>query len=134
MGALAGLGAFALYFIISLAFLLIFKFVYLKVTPYDEIKLIREEQNMAAAVALSGSLIGYCLAIASAASNSVSILDFTIWSVVALAAQIIAYLLVRFVIMPKIVERIENNELPAGVLLGATSVCVGLLNAACMTY
>jgi len=40
----------------------------------------------------------------------------------------------RFTFMPKIAERIQNNEVSAGVMLGAMSVAVGLLNAACMSY
>jgi putative membrane protein len=36
--------------------------------------------------------------------------------------------------MPKIAERIEQNEVSAGIMLAALSIAVGLLNAACMTY
>ena len=53
---------------------------------------------------------------------------------VALVAQTLAFLIVRFVFMPKIVSRIENNEVSAGVILAAVSISVGMLNAACMTY
>lgn len=132
--SLAGLGSFALYFGLSIVFLLIFKFVYIRITPYDEWKLVKEEQSIAAALTLSGAFIGYSLAIASAASNSVNLIDFAIWGVVALIAQVIAYAIVRFGFMPKLVERIKNNEIPAGVVMGSMSIAIGLLNAACMTY
>ncbi|KMV29802.1 DUF350 domain-containing protein [Photobacterium swingsii] len=132
--SLAGLGAFLLYFSLSLVFLMLFKFVYVRFTPYDEWKLVKEDQNTAAAIALSGSVLGYSLAIAGAASNSVNLIDFAIWGLVALAAQLVAFVIVRFGFMPKIVERIEAGEIPAGILMAATSVSVGLLNAACMTY
>lgn len=132
--SLAGLGAFLLYFILSLAFLMLFKVVYVRFTPHDEWKLVKDGQNIAAAIGLSGSIIGYCLAIAGAASNSVNLLDFAIWGVVALLAQLIAFYLLRFGFMPRIVERIEAGEIPAGIMMAATSVSVGLLNAACMTY
>ncbi len=131
---LAGFPYFLLYFSVSIMFVLAFKFVYIKLTPYDEWHLIKEEQNTAAAVALSGALVGYCLAIAGAASNSVSIIDFMLWGIVALLAQLIAFGIVRFILIPKVSERIENNELPAGIVLAAVSVSVGVLNAACMTY
>ena len=78
--------------------------------------------------------LGFSLALASAASNSVSLIDFAIWGFVALIAQSIAFLIVRFIFMPKVVERIKQNEMSAGIMLGGTSVAVGLLNAACMTY
>ncbi|MGF1877621.1 DUF350 domain-containing protein [Photobacterium frigidiphilum] len=132
--SLAGLGSFFLYFLMSLAFLMLFKFVYVRITPHDEWKLVKEDKNIAAAIALAGSIIGYSIAIASAASNSVNLIDFAVWGIVALLAQLIAFVIVRFGFMPKIVERIEAGEVPAGILMAATSVSVGLLNAACMTY
>ncbi|EAS45428.1 DUF350 domain-containing protein [Photobacterium profundum] len=132
--SLAGLGSFLLYFSMSLAFLMLFKFVYVRITPHDEWKLVKEDKNIAAAIALAGSIIGYSIAIAGAASNSVNLVDFAVWGIVALLAQLIAFVIVRFGFMPKIVERIEAGEIPAGILMAATSVSVGLLNAACMTY
>ncbi|MGL4268209.1 MAG: DUF350 domain-containing protein [Plesiomonas sp.] len=134
MALLAGLGSFALYFFTALIMLMIFKSVYVRITPYDEWTLVKGEKNIAAAVTLAGAFIGYSLAIASAASNSVSLFDFIVWGVVALFAQIIAFLIVRFGLMPSFVERINNNEIGAGIVMAGMSVSVGLLNAACMTY
>ncbi|MDF4871655.1 DUF350 domain-containing protein, partial [Vibrio parahaemolyticus] len=57
-----------------------------------------------------------------------------VWGVVAMLAQIIAFAIVRFILLPKVAERIEKDELPAGIVLAAVSVSVGVLNAACMTY
>ncbi len=132
--SLANLGSFALYLGLSILFLMLFKFVYIRITPYDEWQLLKEENNIAAALTLSGAFIGYSLAIASAASNSVNLLDFAIWGVIALIAQVVAFLIVRFGFMPKLVERIQNNEIPAGIVMGSMSISIGLLNAACMTY
>ena len=67
-------------------------------------------------------------------ANSASLVDFVVWGVVAIVAQVIAFLLLRFTFMPKIAERIINNEISAGTILAAISIAVGLLNAACMTY
>ncbi|EPJ45411.1 MAG: hypothetical protein OFPII_27750 [Osedax symbiont Rs1] len=132
--SLLGLIDFAIYFGVSIALLLVFKFVYTLVTPQDEWKLVKEEQNTAAAIGFMGAVIGFALALASAASNSESLADYVIWGVVALVAQTIAFAMVRFVFMPKIVQRINDNEVSAGIVLGGTSIAVGLLNAACMTY
>ncbi|MGV7961230.1 DUF350 domain-containing protein [Photorhabdus tasmaniensis] len=125
---------FGLCFGLALVFFIVFKFIYVMVTPQDEWKLIKEEKNTAAAVSLGGALVGYTIAIASAASNSVGMTDFMMWGVVALLAQIAGFFIVRIFMMPKIVSRIENNEIPAAVVLAAVSISVGLLNAACMTY
>ena len=134
MHSLAGLGSFALYFGLSIVFLFIFKLAYALVTPHDEWKLVKEEKNVAAAIGFGGAIIGFAIALGGAASNSVALLDFTVWALVALIAQSLAFALLRFSFMPKIAERINNNEVSAGVMLASMSVAVGLLNAACMTY
>lgn len=54
---LAGFPNFLLYFSVSIIFVLAFKFIYVKLTPYDEWHLIKEKQNTAAAIALSGALL-----------------------------------------------------------------------------
>jgi len=125
---------FAIYFAISMAFLVVFKVVYTFVTPHDEWKLIKEEQNTAAAIGFGGAIVGFAIAVAGAASNAVSIVDFATWGGIALVAQTMAFVLVRFGFMPRIVERIEKNEISAGIMLAATNISVGLLNAACMSY
>lgn len=128
------IGNFALYFGISIVFLIVFKFLYTLVTPHDEWQLIKENQNVSAAIGFGGALVGFALALASAASNSVSIVDFAIWGGIALIAQCLAFAIVRYGFMPRIVERIEKNELSAGIMLGTMNIAIGLLNAACMTY
>jgi putative membrane protein len=125
---------FSLYFGVSLLFLVIFKYVYKFITPHDEWKLIKEEKNTAAAIGFGGAIVGFAIALSGAASNSVSLVDFAIWGLVAFVAQSIAFALVRFGFMRTIIERIEANEISAGIMLAATTIAVGLLNAACMTY
>ena len=134
MHSLAGLDNFALYFGLSIVFLVIFKLVYALVTPHDEWKLVKEEKNVAAAIGFGGAIIGFAIALGSAASNSVAVVDFAIWALVAVIAQSLAFAILRFSFMPKIAERINNNEVSAGVMLASMSIAVGLLNAACMTY
>jgi putative membrane protein len=132
--SIAGLANFALYFVISIALLFMFKIIYAFVTPHDEWKLVKEEKNLAAAVGFGGAMIGFSIALAGAATNSLSIVDFVIWGAVAIIAQSLAFALLRFTFMPKIAERINQNEVSAGTMLAAMSVSVGLLNAACMSY
>ncbi|MGO4893870.1 DUF350 domain-containing protein [Flavobacterium sp. W21_SRS_FM6] len=132
--SIAGLGNFALYFAISIALLFVFKIIYAFVTPHDEWKLVKEDKNIAAAVGFGGAMIGFSIALAGAATNSLSLIDFIIWGIVAILAQSVAFALLRFTFMPKIAERINQNEVSAGTMLAAMSISVGLLNAACMTY
>ena len=132
--SLIGLIDFASYFGVSIILLLAFKVVYTLITPQNEWKLVKEQSNSAAAIGFMGAVLGFSLALASAVSNSHSLLDFVVWGVIGLIAQTIAFAIVRFIFMPKIVQRINDNEISAGIVLGGTSIAVGLLNAACMTY
>ncbi len=125
---------FSLYFGMSLIFLVFFKYVYKFITPHDEWKLIKEDKNIAAAIGFGGAIVGFAIALGGAASNSVSLIDFATWGIVAFVAQSLAFALVRFGFMRTIIKRIEANEVSAGIMLAATSIAVGLLNAACMTY
>lgn len=131
---LAALGNFSAYIGTSIVALLIFKYLVVLITPYNEWKLIKEQKNTAAAIALGGSVVGYAIAISGVLRNAVNFYDFITWSVVALITQIIMITIVRFVFMPKFVARIENDETGAAVIAAAMYIAVGLLNAGCMTY
>ncbi|TDJ64124.1 MAG: DUF350 domain-containing protein [Proteobacteria bacterium] len=128
---LADLQDFLAFFGVAVILTIIFVGVYSTVTRHNEIKLIKEKST-AAAIAFSGSLIGFAMPLASAMMNSVTILEMVVWGVIALIVQIVVYLLVRLP-MPRISERITANEVAAGIWLGATSLVGGILNAASMT-
>jgi putative membrane protein len=124
--------AFLVAFVVAGRFTVVFKLIYQWVTPYDETKLIREG-NVAAALALGGALVGYVLPLASALSNTVTLLEFCAWAALAGVLQIAAFTLVRVVVMKDVTARIEKGEVAAGVYLMSISLAVGVLNAACMT-
>ena len=105
--------------------------IYMWVTPHAEITLIREN-NMAASLAIGGSLLGFCLPLASAIASSGSLADVVVWGIVALLVQIVIFYFVRLPI-PKISERIEKGEMASGLWLGGASLAGGVLNAASMT-
>lgn len=128
-----GAGHFILAFGLACLFLAIFKRVYQWSTPYDEATLIREG-NIAASIALGGAIIGFALPLASALTQTIDPLEFTVWALLAGAIQIIASLVVRRVIVRDMVQRIEAGNVASAAYLAATAVGVGLLNAASMTY
>jgi putative membrane protein len=136
MSDLHGFGGNALAFLVAFVaaglFTVAFKVIYQWVTPYNEGKLIREG-NTAAALALGGALVGYVLPLASALSNTVSLIEFCAWAALAGVIQIAAFTLVRMTVMKDVTSRIEKGEIAAGVYLMSISLAVGLLNAACMT-
>jgi putative membrane protein len=112
--------------------LISYLFIYIRLTPYSEIDLIRKG-NIAAACSLSGTLIGYALALSSAIRLSVSMLDMVLWGFFALIVQLVAYLFIRFIFLPDIKSKILGNNIAAGIITGAISSAFGLINAAAMT-
>jgi len=129
---LAGLPQFFAYFISALILTFLYAFIYSKLTPHKEWSLIKDNVP-AAAIAFSGSLLGFVIALASAMSNSVNLIDCWLWGVVALVVQLATFFCVRL-FMPRISERLANNEMAAGTWLAAASLGAGILNAASLTY
>ncbi len=125
------LSEFLIFFVVASALALFFVFVYTRVTRHNELALIKENST-AAAVAFSGSLIGFALPLASTMINSVNVIELVLWGVIALIVQVLVYLLIRLP-MPRISERIEADEVAAGIWLGTCSIVAGILNAASMT-
>ena len=130
--SLQGLDEFLVYFGLCIGFVVLFLAIYLHITPYREIALIREG-NSAAAASLSGTLIGFVLPLASAVEHSVNPYDLAIWATIALVVQLLVYLATR-VVLPGIGRDIPAGKVASGVFLGAVSVSAGILNAASMSY
>lgn len=82
----AGFDDFLIYLGIAAVLLAVFVSVYVRITPYREIALIRDG-NMAAAFSLSGTIIGMVLPLSSAVQNSVNLIDLGVWCTIALAVQ-----------------------------------------------
>ena len=130
--SLQGLDEFLLYFGLCLAFATLFLAIYVHITPYREITLIRQGNN-AAAASLSGAFIGFVLPLASAVEHSVNPYDLAIWATVALVVQLLVYLVARL-LMPNVSRDIPDGKVASGVFLGALSLGAGILNAASMSY
>ena len=126
-----GLPAFLSYFGVAMLLLLLFGFIYTRLTAHDEFELIRQGK-LTAAIALGGSLLAFALPLCSAIVHSVSLVDFLIWGVIAMVIQIATFFVVR-VFLTNLSQRISDNELSAGLFVALTSLSVGAINAACMT-
>ena len=127
-----GFDDFLLYLAISGVLLAMFVTIYVKITPYREIALIRDN-NMAAAFSLSGAMIGMVIPLANAVEYSVNPVDMAIWGFIALAIQLLVFVIAR-IALPNIAIDIPAGKTAPGFFLGAISIAAGLLNAACMTY
>jgi putative membrane protein len=112
--------------------LAVFLLVYINVTPYDELALIRTGSS-AAAISLCGALFGFALPIANAIAHSDTIADLLAWGAIAGTIQIVAYLVARFT-LPHINEDIPAGRTAPAIFLAVLSVVVGLFSAASMSY
>jgi putative membrane protein len=122
---------FVRYVVVGFALAGLFLWVYVLITPWREFRLIRAG-NSAAAIALVGALLGFCLPLANTIAHSVSLTDVVLWSLVALVVQVGVHIALRL-LMPQLKQAVEANELAAGITAGGFSVCFGLINAACLT-
>ena len=123
---------FLVYLAVAVALLAVFIAIYIRVTPYREITLIREG-NMAASFSLSGALLGFIIPLASAIQHSVNLIDMALWGAIAMLVQLAAYVVVKLLI-PSLTQDIPADKGSTGFFLGSISLGVGLLNAACMSY
>ncbi|CAN7525273.1 DUF350 domain-containing protein [Massilia sp. LjRoot122] len=118
---------YVLHLATAIALVLAFFVVYTRVTPYDEVLLIRQG-NCAAAVSLGGTLLGFSVTIASALMHTDDYYEFAGWAALAMLIQVLVFVIAtRLLRMSK--DQIENNNLGFGTLLGAISLSIGLVNA-----
>ncbi len=130
--SLMGIAPFAIYFGISILMVALFAFIYKLFTPHDEMALIKSN-NTAAAITYGGALIGFVLPLVKSMNQSANIADFMLWGFIAIVAQLVTYWLVK-ITLPKISDRINNDEKSAAIYLASCSICAGMLNASAMSY
>jgi putative membrane protein len=123
---------FVRYVVVGFALVGLFLWVYALITPWREFALIRAG-NSAAAIALTGALLGFCLPLANTIAHSSSLTDVVLWSLVALLVQVAVHVTLRFT-MPYLKQAIEAGESASGITAGGFSLSFGLINAACLTY
>jgi putative membrane protein len=120
------------FLVTSLALLAAGLAVYVFVTPYNEIQLIRNGCR-AAAFSLGGTAIGLALPIYSVSSQSWHLRELAGWSVVALLTQIIAFVIVALVLgWGNLRDKMAADSVAHGIAVGMFSIAVGLLNAAAL--
>lgn len=130
--SLSGLFAFLSYFGASCVLLVLFCFIYLWVTPYHELRLVRQGK-CAPAVSFGGAVIGFVLPMASAISHSLSFTDMLLWALVALLVQVLVFLVLRLS-LTGLVHDIAEDRMGPAVIVAAFSVAAGILSAASMSW
>ena len=128
---LVGFPVLILHSSVTLAMLAMGVFFYIKITPYDEIDLVRAG-NSAAAISLAGAIIGLAIPLAFSMASSVTIWEILVWGPVTLFLQLIALRLTDLMLkdLPK---RITDGEMGAALLLISIKLAVAAINAAAVT-
>ncbi len=125
---LTGLPFLLLHSSVTFAMLVSGLIVYAWVTPYDELALIKAG-NTAAAITLSGAVIGFAIPLAVTLKTSLNTWDIILWGLVTLILMIIAYRVMNLVIRD-FEKRVQNDEIGPAILLAAVKIAVGLIAAA----
>ncbi|MBE88433.1 MAG: hypothetical protein CMM76_03215 [Rhodospirillaceae bacterium] len=125
---LTGLPFLLLHSSVTFAMLVSGLIVYAWITPYDELALIKAG-NTAAAITLSGAVIGFAIPLAITLKTSLNTWDIILWGLVTLTLILVAYRVMDFVIRD-FGKRVEDNETGPAVLVAAVKVAVGLIAAA----
>lgn len=120
-----------LHLLLASVLVLVFLVVYTKITPFNEFLLIRQGNN-AAMLSLGGALLGFSLTIASSAAHTADYREFLGWAAGAMVVQVLAYA-VTAKLLHMSQEHIESGNTAFGGLLGAISLSVGAINAACIS-
>lgn len=125
---MAGMPVLIAHFLVAIAIFVAGVFVYTRITPFNELALIRQG-NAAAGVSALGATLGLALPIAGALAGSVNLFDLVVWGTLALVIQILTFVVVSLAIK-RLVESIMREEMAAAILLAGVQVAVGLINAA----
>lgn len=105
--------------------------IYVWVTPYREVKLLREG-NVAAAVTLSGQMLALAIPLGAMLAHSVNLADILLWGIVTVILQLIAFAAVAFVVRG-LPQAIERGEIAPALVLATAQIVAGIFNAAAMS-
>lgn len=130
---------FFIYLGVALPLLVFGIFLFLRTTPYPELKLIAEGDEcdprkqcaaQAAALDLGGKIVGQALVLASAIFHAVSPVDLVIWGVIGAIFQVLIYYFFEFITPFGVIKEIPNGNVAVGIFSAFLSVAAGLLLAA----
>ena len=109
----------------------LFAAVYMAVTPFHELTLIRQG-IVAPALSLAGAVVGFSLTVASSILHNDSYPLFLMWCATGLTVQVATYAVLSR-LFPRLPDQLAGNNVAAGATAGIVSLVVGIINAACMS-
>jgi putative membrane protein len=128
---ISGLPFLLLHFGLTLLMLALGTVIYVMLTPYHEIDLIRQG-NKSAALSFGGVLVGLAIPLAASLKGSVNAYDILIFGALALVLQLLAYRIADLV-LKDLPERIKADETGAAIMLVSIKLSISLINAAAIS-
>ena len=127
----AGFPVLLLHFLVTVTMLAVGVMIYLWMTPYPELELIRNG-NIAAAISLGAAILSLAIPLAFSMSVSVNVIDIIAWGLVTLAILLIVYRVIDF-LMKDLPKRIEDGEMGPALLLASVKLGVAAITAAAVS-
>ena len=128
---LSGIPFLLTHFGVTIVMLVVGAFIYIKITSHDEMALIRDGNN-AAAVSLSGAILGLAIPLAFCMANSVNVYDIVIWGLVTLVIQLVTFWIIDLWLRD-LSKRIEEGQVGTAILLASVKLAVASINAAAIS-
>ena len=128
---LSGIPFLLTHFGVTIVMLVVGAFIYIKITSHDEMALIRDGNN-AAAVSLSGAILGLAVPLAFCMANSVNVYDIVIWGVVTLIIQLVTFWIIDLWLRD-LSRKIEDGQVGTAILLASVKLAVASINAAAIS-
>ncbi len=119
------------HFGVTIVMLVVGAFIYIKITSHDEMALIRDGNN-AAAVSLSGAILGLAIPLAFCMANSVNVYDIVIWGLVTLVIQLVTFWIIDLWLRD-LSRKIEDGQVGTAILLASVKLAVASINAAAIS-
>ena len=128
---LSGIPFLLTHFGVTIVMLVVGAFIYIKITSHDEMALIRDGNN-AAAVSLSGAILGLAIPLAFCMANSVNVYDIVIWGLVTLVIQLVTFWIIDLWLRD-LSRKIEDGQIGTAILLASVKLAVASINAAAIS-
>ena len=128
---LSGIPFLLTHFGVTIVMLVVGAFIYIKITSHDEMALIRDGNN-AAAVSLSGAILGLAIPLAFCMANSVNVYDIVIWGLVTLVIQLVTFWIIDLWLRD-LSRKIEDGQVGTAILLVSVKLAVASINAAAIS-
>ena len=127
----SGLPFLISHFAISVLMFLGGIWVYTKITPINEMDLIKNG-NIAAAISLLGACIGIAIPLSTCLASSINTADILVWGSIAVFLQLICFRGVDM-FLKDLSRRITDGEISISIVLVSFKISIAFLNAAAIS-